>query len=194
VVFVLILGSYLKSLGVVSGGPLGLMVSLPLFGGAAGGIFGGYANDWAINRFPNRRWGRAAVGGTGLAIGGTLVMIAVSSSDPMTVAIGLMIARFFVDWSQPTVWGTCTDLGGKYSATVFGMSNMMGNMGAFLTPFAVGLLLDYFSVLTIVDGVSVRQTDYVPAFVMCAGMMWAAAACWLMIDCTSTIIPEPEET
>ncbi len=194
VVFVLILGSYLMSLGVQSDGRLGVLVSLPLLGGAVGGIFGGYANDWAIHRFSSRRWSRAAVAGTGLAVGGTLVMLAVGSSDPMAVAIGLMIARFFTDWNQPTVWGTCTDLGGRFSATVFGMNNMMGNMGAFLTPFAVGLLLDYFSVFVIIDGQSVRQTDYVPAFLMCAGMMWAAAACWLMIDCTSPIVPEPDET
>jgi MFS transporter, ACS family, glucarate transporter len=194
VVFVLILGSYLKSLGVQSGGSLGFLVSLPLWGGAAGGIFGGYANDWAIRRFKNRRWCRSLIAGFGLGIGGLLVVLAVGSTEPLTVAIGLMIARFFTDWNQPTVWGTCTDLGGRFSATVFGLNNMTGNMGAFLTPFAVGGLLDYFSVFIIVDGQSVRQTNYVPAFVMCAGMMWAAAACWLMIDCTKTIVPETDDT
>jgi hypothetical protein len=73
------------------------------------------------------------------------------------------------------------------------MNNMTGNMGAFLTPFAVGMLLDYFSVMVFVDGQSVRQTNYVPAFVMCASMMWAAAACWLWIDCTEKIVPETDE-
>jgi len=194
VVFVLILGSYLKSLGADSGGQLGILVSLPLLGGALGGIFGGYANDWAIQRFSSRRWSRSAVAGIGLALGGVLVLLSVAASEPMTVAIGLMLARFFTDWNQPTVWGTCTDLGGKFTATVFGMNNMTGNMGAFLTPFAVGMLLDYFSVIELIDGVSVRHTDYVPAFIMCAAMMWVAAACWLMIDCTKTIVPEPEAT
>lgn len=193
VVFVLILGSYLKSLGVADGGQLGVLVSLPLFGGAAGGIFGGYANDWALQRFSSRRWSRAAVAGTGMGIGATLVVVAVASSDPVFVAVGLMIARFFTDWNQPTVWGVCTDIGGKFSATVFGMNNMAGNMGAFLTPFAVGLLLDYFSVITIVDGETVRQTDYVPAFLLCAGMIGVAALCWLVIDCTTSIVPETEE-
>ena len=193
VVFVLILGSYLKSLGVADGGQLGVLVSLPLFGGAAGGIFGGYANDWALQRFSSRRWSRAAVAGTGMGIGATLVMVAVASSDPVFVAVGLMIARFFTDWNQPTVWGVCTDIGGKFSATVFGMNNMAGNMGAFLTPFAVGLLLDHFSVVTTVGGETVRQTDYVPAFLLCAGMIWTAALCWLVIDCTISIVPETEE-
>lgn len=193
VVFVLILGSYLKSLGADGGGQLGILVSLPLLGGAMGGIFGGYANDWAIQRFSSRRWSRSAVAGIGLGLGGVLVLLSVTAREPWTVALGLMLARFFTDWNQPTVWGTCTDLGGKFSATVFGMNNMSGNLGAFLTPFAVGMLLDYFSVMEVVDGLSVRQTDYVPAFMMCAAMMWAAAACWLMIDCTQTIVPEPEE-
>lgn len=192
VVFALILGSYFRSLGVVSGGQLGLLISLPLWGGALGGVFGGYANDWALQRFSSRRWSRAAVAGSGLGIGGILVLSAVTYSDPVIVAIGLMVARFFTDWNQPTVWGTCTDLGGRYSATVFGINNMAGNMGAFVTPFGVGILLDYFSTMQLVDGEMLRHTNYVPAFILCGGMMLAAAAAWLMIDCTQRIDPEPE--
>ncbi len=189
VVFALILGSYFKSLG-VSGGELGVLVSLPLWGGAIGGIFGGYANDWALSRFSNRRWCRSAVAGTGLGIGGVLVISAVAYSDPRVVAIGLMVARFFADWNQPTVWGTCTDIGGRYSATVFGMNNMTGNLGAFTTPFAVGILLDYFSKIEMIDGEAIRQTDYTPAFILCGSMMITAAIGWLMIDCTQKIVPD----
>jgi len=190
VVFVLILGSYLKSLGVDSGGQLGVLISLPLWGGAVGGIFGGYANDWALQRFSNRRWCRAAVAGTGLGIGGLLVITSVGYTDPTTVAIGLMIARFFTDWNQPTVWGACTDMGGRYSATVFGINNMSGNFGAFLTPLAIGMLLDWFSTIVLVNGEQVRQTNYAPAFVLCGVMMLAAASAWLVIDCTKRITPD----
>lgn len=192
VVFALILGSYFRSLGVTTGGQLGVLISLPLWGGALGGIFGGYANDWALQRFSNRRWSRAAVAGIGLAIGGVLVLAAVAQSDPVAVAVSLMVARFFSDWNQPTVWGTCTDLGGRYSATVFGINNMAGNLGAFATPFGVGLLLDAFSTMQVIGGETVRQTDYVPGFALCGGMMLASAACWLFIDCTRRIDPEPE--
>lgn len=192
VVFALILGSYFRSLGVTTGGQLGVLISLPLWGGALGGIFGGYANDWALQRFSSRRWSRAAVAGTGLAIGGALVLAAIAQSDPVVVAVSLMVARFFSDWNQPTVWGTCTDLGGRYSATVFGITNMAGNLGAFATPFGVGLLLDAFSTMQVIDGETVRQTDYVPGFALCGGMMLAAAACWLFVDCTRRIDPDPE--
>ncbi|HBJ36766.1 MAG TPA: hypothetical protein DDZ51_18830, partial [Planctomycetaceae bacterium] len=70
VVFALILGSYFRSLGVDKGAELGVLISLPLWGGALGGIFGGYANDWAINRFSSRRWSRSTVAGIGLGTGG----------------------------------------------------------------------------------------------------------------------------
>jgi len=192
VVFALILGSYFRSLGADKGAELGILISLPLWGGALGGIFGGYANDWAINRFSSRRWSRSTVAGIGLGTGGALVLSAVAYSDPRTVALGLMLARFFADWNQPTVWGTCTDLGGRYSATVFGLTNMCGNMGAFLTPFAVGVLLDYYSTVETIDGAEVRITNYVPAFVLCGGMMLTAAAGWLFVDCTRKIIPETD--
>ncbi len=192
VVFALILGSYFRSLGVEKGAELGVLISLPLWGGALGGIFGGYANDWAINRFSSRRWSRSTVAGIGLGTGGALVISAVAYSDPRTVALGLMLARFFADWNQPTVWGTCTDLGGRYSATVFGMTNMCGNMGAFLTPFAVGVLLDFYSTVEMIDGSEVRTTNYVPAFILCGGMMLTAAVGWLFVDCTRKIVPETD--
>lgn len=194
VVFALILGSYFKSLGVENNATLGLLVSLPLWGGAIGGIFGGYANDWAISQFSNRRFCRSGVAGIGLGLGGLIVLLTVTSPQPTYVAIGLLLARFFCDWNQPTVWGTCTDLGGRYSATVFGMNNMVGNLGAFLTPFAVGLLLDYFSTFSAVDGQSVRNTNFVPAFLLCGGMMLAASFCWIFIDCTKTIVTESDES
>jgi ACS family glucarate transporter-like MFS transporter len=192
VVFALILGSYFRSLGVDKGAELGILISLPLWGGALGGIFGGYANDWAINRFSSRRWSRSTVAGIGLGTGGALVISAVAYSDPRTVALGLMLARFFADWNQPTVWGTCTDLGGRYSATVFGMVNMCGNMGAFFTPFAVGVLLDFYSTVEMIDGSEVRTTNYVPAFILCGGMMLTAAVGWLFVDCTRKIVPETD--
>lgn len=192
VVFALILGSYFRSLGVDKGAELGILISLPLWGGALGGIFGGYANDWAINRFSSRRWSRSTVAGIGLGTGGALVISAVAYSDPRTVALGLMLARFFADWNQPTVWGTCTDLGGRYSATVFGMVNMCGNMGAFFTPFAVGVLLDFYSTVEMIDGSEVRTTNYVPAFMLCGGMMLTAAVGWLFVDCTRKIVPETD--
>lgn len=188
VVFALILGSYFHSLGVENKGLLGVLVSLPLWGGALGGVFGGFMNDWCIRRFHSRRWARSLIAGMGLAIGGSLVIAAVSSSNPVNVAVGLMVARFFVDWNQPTVWGTCTDIGGKYSATVFGLNNMIGNLGAFMFPFVVGPLLDYYSVVTIVDGTELRQTNFVPAFLLCGSMMWMAAICWMLIDCSKPIV------
>jgi MFS transporter, ACS family, glucarate transporter len=193
VVFVLIMGSYFLSMG-SSTGQLGLLISLPLWGGALGGIFGGYANDWAINKFSSRRWSRSTVASIGLTTGGLLVYSAVAYSDPISVAMGLMFAKFFVDWSQPTVWGTCTDLGGRYSATVFGMNNMCGNMGSFITPFAVGLLLDFYSTVEIIDGAEVRHTNYVPAFILSGSMMLSAAVLWLFIDCTRKIVPETDPT
>ncbi|WP_164103890.1 MFS transporter [Candidatus Laterigemmans baculatus] len=195
VVFVLILGSYFHSLGVENSGWLGLgvLVSLPLWGGAAGGIFGGFINDWAIRRFGSRRWGRSLVAFTGLAVGGGAVLLAVASANPIQVAMGLMVAKFFGDWAQPTVWGTCTDMGGRYSATVFGFGNMVGNLGAFSFPFVIGPLLDYYSVVSVVGGETVRETNFAPAFFVCGLMMLTAASCWLFLDCSKPIVPPEYE-
>src|SRR5262249_3920702 len=44
---------------------MGLFTTLPLLGGAVGGILGGMLNDWLIRVTGNRRWSRTGVGFTG---------------------------------------------------------------------------------------------------------------------------------
>ena len=77
----------------------------------------------------------------------------------MAAAWGLFVVKFFSDWTQPTVWGTCTDMGGRYSATVFSIINMAGNVGGIVTPIVLGVILDVYSTTSIVDGVEKMVTN-----------------------------------
>ena len=98
------------------------------------------------------------------------------------------MVKFFSDWSQPTVWGTCTDIGGPYSATVFSIVNTAGNFGAFLVPpFLIGPLLDRYTSMEVAEGVSQTITDYNPMFAVVAGLYFLTALLWLTIDCTKRI-------
>ncbi len=135
-------------------GPLrmGIFASLPLWGGAIGGLCGGFLNDFLIHLTGNRRLARRLVAAVGKGLGALLICFGVVVEDGRMVMLIFFCARFFSDWSQPTWWGTVTDIGGPAVGRVFGIGNMMGSVGAFLAGPAMGYVractvLDLFSTL-----------------------------------------------
>ena len=104
-----------------------------------------------------------------------------------------MAAKFFSDWSQPTVWGTCTDLGGRFSATVFGIINTAGTLGGVVMPIVFGAVLDAFTTPATSAGGPATSTNWSPLFVLLAAMYLGSGLCWLMIDCTRSLDVEEDE-
>ncbi|MBI2479220.1 MAG: MFS transporter, partial [Planctomycetia bacterium] len=96
---------------------MGFYASLPLFGGALGGAFGGWLNDQMIKRMGSLRWSRTTVGTTGKGIAGGLLLASLLWYDePRTFCLMLFFVKFFSDWSLVTTWGCVTDIGGRTSA------------------------------------------------------------------------------
>ncbi len=190
-VYSMFMGGYFLSRG-VDLAQAGILVSLPLWGGAIGGMFGGYCNDFLIRITGSRRWGHSIVGFTGKALACGLMFVAIAQEDPTAAGIALFVVKFFSDWSQPTVWGTCTDLGGKYSASVFGIINTSGTIGGVLAPPLFGWILDLWSTHEIVDGVEKVITNYGPLFTVVGILYIISAACWFLIDCTASLERELE--
>lgn len=191
VAFVSLIGTYFHRARGLDIGTTGLLASLPLWGGALGGIAGGWLNDWLIARTGHRRWSRSLVGFVGKVIGCGLLALVVRQSDVNAAAFVLFTAKFFSDWSQPTTWGTCTDLGGRFSATVFSIINTAGTLGGVVMPIIFGKLLDAFTTRPEAAGAT-ATTDWGPLFLLLAGMYLGSAACWLMIDCTRSLDVEDE--
>jgi nitrate/nitrite transporter NarK len=165
----------------------GWLASLPLWGGAVGGIVGGWLNDRLIAASSSRRWARCGVGCTGKLVGGVFLALAVQQESGVAAACCLGAAKFFSDWGLPSLWGTCTDLGGRYSATVFSIVNTAGALAAILMPPIYGALLDHFTSTTLSAGVTVATTNWTPLFLLLAAMYLGCGACWLAVDCTRTI-------
>ena len=101
-----------------------------------------------------------------------------------------MLAKFFSDWSQPTVWGTCTDLGGRFSATVFSIINTSGTIGGIIMPIVFGILLDLNTTSQVVDGTKTSLINWGPLFMLLAGMYLASGIFWLFIDCNDSLETE----
>ena len=149
--------------------------------------WGGYLNDWLVG-IVGRRWARCCVGFTGKSVACILMFVAIAQQSGVAAAWALFFVKFFSDWSQPTVWGTCTDLGGrKYSATVFGIINTSGSFGGFCTPIFFGIVLDHYTTKQVVDGIEKLVTDYNPIFYVVAMMYIISACCWFLIDSTQSL-------
>ncbi|WP_152050493.1 MFS transporter [Tautonia marina] len=190
VVFVALIGTYFLRARGFDIAQTGWLASLPLWGGALGGIAGGWLNDRLIAQTGNRRWARSGVGFSGKLIGCVMLALVVGQSSGVAAAWVLMVAKFFSDWSQPTVWGTCTDLGGRFSATVFSIINTAGTLGGVVMPIVFGLVLDAFTTEVAGPSGSTTTTDWGPLFVVLAAMYLGSGVCWLLIDCTRTLDPD----
>jgi len=155
---------------------MGLFAPLPLLGGACGGILGGVLNDVLLRRLGNRRWARSLVGFTGKFLAGMLVIVSIQTQDGRLTMMVLVAARVFSDWSMPTQWAACTDMGGRAAATVFGVVNMVGAVGGFAAGPAIGYVKEHYGWEGVFYGV--------------AALCVAAAVCWLFIDCTKRLVED----
>ncbi len=156
---------------------MGILSSLPLWGGACGGVVGGYCNDFLLRTMPSRRWARSLVGATGMGMACVLVFVALLAyENPYLFCAVLACSKFFSDWSQPTVWGTVTDIAGRHTATVFGLVNGVGGVGALVAPAALGAIAQYRS--------------WNAAFALIAVIYALGAAAWLLVNCTVPLVDE----
>ncbi len=187
VAFVWLIGAYFLDVHQLDFKAIGLLTSMPLWGGALGGIAGGWLNDWLIRNTRNRRWSRSAVGFIGKAIGCVLLGLVAMQTSPTSVAVCLFAAKFFSDWSQPTTWGACTDLGGRFSATVFSIVNTAGTIGGIAMPLIFGWLLDRFTSHQNTGNDLVSTTNWNPLFLLMAAMYLGSGICWLLVDCTKSL-------
>jgi sugar phosphate permease len=158
---------------------MGLFAGLPLLGGAIGGLCGGFLNDILIRLTGNRRLSRRLVASVGKIIAAILIVLSLMAEDGRTMMVVLFFCKFFSDWSQPTWWGTVTDIGGPAAGRVFGFVNMFGSAGAFVAGPAMGYVKHYFG--------------WDALFYFVAGMYVLTALWWSRVDCTRKLVVIPQD-
>jgi sugar phosphate permease len=154
---------------------MGVYSSLPLFGGALGGLCGGFLNDLLMRRL-GRRWARSTIGFTGKITAAMLLALTVLVADGRQAMLVLLVCKFFSDTNQPTIWGTITDISGRAAGTIFGLVNGTGSVAAMLAGPVIGYVKFHHGWDVVFFGL--------------AGLYVIAAFSWLLIDCTWPVVED----
>jgi MFS family permease len=146
-----------------------LLASLPLLLGGIGSIVSAHI----IPLIAARRGiilARRIVAVVGFVGASASIFTFVQIADPVRAMFLLGLAGFFNDFVMPAAWAGCMDIGGRYSGTVSGTMNMIGNIGGALSPLAIGYILTF------------TNNNWTLTFYASAAIYLIGAICWLFID------------
>jgi sugar phosphate permease len=138
----------------------------------------GFISDWFISRIGLRAT-RRGVAMLCFLIMATLFFVSAESTNHEVVSVSLIGAHFFLPPAIISCFSTCVDIGGNRSATIAGVMNFVGQMGAFMMSIIFGNIVD------------LTHNFDAPLYVMVA-ILVAGGISWLLIDATKKIKPEPD--
>jgi MFS family permease len=146
-----------------------LLASLPLLFGGIGCFVGAQIIPRVAKR-TGVMLARRIVALVGFVGASASIFAFVQISDPVRAMFLLGVAGFFNDIVMPASWAGCMDVGGRYSGTVSGTMNMVGNIGGALSPLAVGYILTF------------TNNNWALTFYASSAIYLIGGLCWLFID------------
>jgi MFS family permease len=147
-----------------------LLAGVPLFFGGLGSLFCGAIVAPLARRIGSVKASRRLLASTGFMGASILLASSVMIKDPFLAVLAMGFASFCNDLVMPTSWGACMDIGGKFSGTLSGSMNMMGNFGGGLAAIAIGYILAW------------SGHNWNVALYVAAGVYFLGTFCWLVID------------
>lgn len=124
---------YLKETLQLTDEASGTLSTVSLVIGLGGMMFGGFFADACVRWLGLKRGRLVPLAGTRF-LAAFMFILAIQTTNPWLLVPALGLVAFFTDAGLPAVWATMQDLGGRYTAPVFGWANMWGNIGAALSP------------------------------------------------------------
>jgi len=153
---------------------LAVLAGLPLFGGGFGSLIAGFCTAPLARRAGGVGRARKWLAASGFVAASGLLLASMYAANPFVLALLISLAGMCNDFVLPCAWGTCMDVGGRFAGTFSGAMNMMGNLGGFVAPIAVGYILDRTG--------SWNLTFYISSVVYLAG-----AVCWMLLDAETAL-------
>lgn len=180
--FITYANPYLKNDLGLEGWTLAVGSGAPLLFGGFGCLLGGLLTDRQV-RVWGRRWGRTLQGLIAYALGGAffLFAVAMTQKNNLVAFSAICLASFVKDFAMAASWATTIDIGHRYSGTVAGLMNTVGNLGTVVSPPIVAYLVEVS-----VAGESVGLYYY-------AAMFFIASVCWLVINPRRVIVYAPAD-
>ncbi len=143
-------------------------------GAMLGGICGGFFSDWLLRRTGWRRLSRQGIAVVGLSIAAVLVVQSYFVTRIEVVAILFTTAAFTAGFGGVSGYTVTIEFGGRRIGTVFAMMNMCGNVGAAISTFAAGAVVQ-------------RTGSWDLALFMFAGIFVVDAVCWALLNPKGTL-------
>jgi MFS transporter, ACS family, glucarate transporter len=147
-----------------------LLASLPLLLGGVGCMVGAQMIRRLARPRSNIALARRIVAIVGFVGASASVFAFTQVVDPLRAMLLLGLAGFFNDFVMPACWAGCMDIGGRYSGTVSGAMNMVGNIGGALSPLIIGYILTW------------NPGNWTLTFYVSSAIYLMGGVCWLFID------------
>jgi sugar phosphate permease len=159
--------TYLLEFRHLSLGSVGYLASLPLISAMVGDVAGGVLTDHLLRKTGNLRLARRAVAAPGLLLA-ALLLIPAGTTDSAAVAILCLTAsNFFLELVLGPAWAVPMDVGGTSSGTVTAVMNMVGAVGASISPLVFGFL--------------VERGSWVAPFYVTAAVLASGSLIWIFL-------------
>lgn len=153
----------------------GMMTALTGLTGICGGLIGGATTDRLVGAY-GLAWGRRLPGVCAGVIVCGLYLVASQMRD-VWLFVGLMLAiGFTIEFGLGASWAVYQDIAGQNVASVLGIGNMCGNLGAAVFSWLIGLLA--------------KDGNWQTVFYISAGAMVVNSLCWLFFDSSRPIWKE----
>ncbi len=165
----------------LSGVGLVLASGAPLFFGGAACLAGGFLTDRQV-RLWGPRWGRTLLGVIAYGLGGAFMLVSVALT-PGHIGLAfasLCFSSFIKDFGMAASWSTTIDIGQRYSGTVAGFMNTIGNLGQVISIPVVAWL----AVLAGAPG----HPSWKVSLYFNAAMFFIAALSWLFVNPRRVIV------
>jgi MFS family permease len=158
-----------------------LLIVVPVIGFGLGGFVGGVLVD-VIYRHTGSKWlSRCGLAAVSLALCAGCTLAVAWVADPVAAVVVLSLGSFLASLAGPPTWAVALDLGGRHSALVAGIMNLVGNIGAYYCPIAVAAL---FTHIQADEGLSGSQgpARYNPVLYLFVGVYLVGALAWLVLN------------
>ncbi len=122
---------------------LGIVASLPLFGGVLGDITGGWASDQLYKVTGNLNLARRTTIVISFIGAAAFTVPAILTKSPLTAELLTIGTLFMLECAVSNIWAVAMDLGGEYySGTVSGFVSMAFGIAGIIAPSVFGIQKD----------------------------------------------------